>query len=274
MKSFPKKLDYHLHSSHSFDGIQSIYEACHQAVSLGLDEICFTEHIDLYHTNSEVAQIPIFSKWLTDIESAISKYPSLTIRKGLEIGDLAPHREEIYALLKALPLDFHLLSLHLVDGLDPFDSEYFEGKTQQEAYERYLALKLESAKNFDETLFDSYAHLGYVGKFAPYPKKARPLSYHHGPELIDEILKTLIEKEKALEINASGLRNTSSPIPSQSIIKRYLDLGGEFFTFSSDAHKVEDIYGHVAEAKEIAISLGAKWELSFKNRQKSLVPLF
>ncbi len=270
MDALPKKMDYHMHSNFSSDGRQSVFEACQEASRLGLDEICFTEHLDPDPVLGMV-NVPDFARWFEEIEAAQKAFPHLAIKKGMEIGDYAPFRSELHDVLKPLPLDFYLLSLHLVEGIDPHDNRYFEGKTQQQAYRIYLEHKLESVKAFPD--YDGVAHLGYVGKFAPYPQEIRPLGYHHGPDLIDEILKTIIQKQKALEINASGLRNTLSPIPGADIIRRYLELGGQWFTFSSDAHFSKHLYYLVKQAKEIAVSQGAKWELRFENRKATPVPL-
>jgi histidinol-phosphatase (PHP family) len=130
---------------------------------------------------------------------------------------------------------------------------------------------VESILHFPD--YDAIAHLGYVSKFAPYPKEIRPMRYHHAPDAIDTLLKALAESGKALEINASGLRETDSPIPGADIIRRFLELKGEFFTFGSDAHKTGHIYLHVEQAKEIAISCGAKWQLSFECRKGLAFPI-
>ena len=41
--------DYHIHSNHSMDGRQTIAEACRAALAAGLDEVCFTDHIEFGH---------------------------------------------------------------------------------------------------------------------------------------------------------------------------------------------------------------------------------
>ena len=257
-------MDYHLHSTHSMDGHQTLEEICRQAISLGLAEICITDHIEPHHPDPGVDKPPVFSDWLRELAAVRDKFPALLIRQGIEIGDNAPFRDEIAATLDALPLDFRLLSLHLVDNVDPCHSEYFEGKTQEAAYRRYAEQRMESILHFPD--FDAIAHLGYVGKFAPYPPEIRPMRYRHAPEALDTLLTFLAQNGKALEINASGLRETDSPIPGPDIIRRFLELGGEFFSFGSDAHKKEHIYLHVEKARELAKSCGARWQLSFERR--------
>lgn len=259
------RLDYHLHTTHSMDGEQSIVELCGKAVSLGLDEICITDHIDPHHSSPGVDKPLYYERWLEEIDNARNMFPQLQIRVGIEIGDNESYRDEIWVFLDKLPLDFRLLSLHLVNNVDPYDSIYFEGKSQDEAYEEYALARYESITNFKE--YDSAAHLGYVGKFAPYPPEIRGFSHRHAPDIIDGILKYLIMNGKALEINASTIRNTGSPIPGADIIKRYVQLGGELFTFGSDAHTCSNIYANVDRAKEIAVSCGAKWQVAFNKRQ-------
>ena len=266
-----RKMDYHLHSNHSMDGRQTLEEICRQSIILGLEEICVTDHIEPHHPDFGVDKPPVFKDWLMELESVQNQYPGLIIRQGIEIGDNAPYRDEIAATLDALPLDFRLLSLHLVDNVDPYHPEYFQGKTQEQAYRRYVEGRVESILHFPD--YDAIAHLGYVGKFAPYPPENRPLRYRHAPDAIDALLKYLAGNGKALEINASGLRETDSPIPGADIIHRFLELGGEFFTFGSDAHKTEHIYLHVERAKEIARACGARWQLSFKRRKGRAWPI-
>lgn len=260
-----RKMDYHLHSTHSMDGRQSLEDICLQAMALGLEEICITDHIEPHHPDPGVDKPPEFPVWLAEIAAVREKFPKLVIRQGIEIGDNAPYREEIRAVLDTLPLDFRLLSLHLVDNMDPYMPRYFEGKTQEQAYRRYVEQRMESILHFHD--YDAIAHLGYVGKFAPFPPEIRPLRYHHAPDHMDVLLKHLAENGKALEINASGLRQTDSPIPGADIIKRFLELGGELFTFGSDAHQADHIYQHVEKAKKIAKSCGARWQASYQKRK-------
>lgn len=259
-----RRMDYHMHSFHSYDSRQSVSEAARAAVAAGIDEICLTEHMDLGHPTPDFNHAPDAAKWLCDIEKAREEFPNLLIRAGLEIGDIKETRSSTYEYLKALNLDFKLLSLHVVKGRDPYDANFFEGQTREDAYFDYVVAKLESAKNFAD--YDALAHLGYVGKFAPFPPETRPLALHDAKEAIDELLRHLANEGKALEINASGLRQTQSPIPGADIIKRFIEVGGEFFTFGSDAHTPIAVYQHVEKAKQIALDCGAKWQVGFEKR--------
>ncbi len=259
------RADYHVHSNHSFDGKDSIEALCQAAVLENVTEFCLTEHIEPHHPNAQCDIPPVYANWFRDLAAARERFPGLTLRAGLEIGDNAPFREEIYATLDALPLDFRLLSMHLVDGLDPYDAVYFEGRSQEEAYRRYVEAKLESVLHFQD--YDAVAHLGYCGKFAPYPPETRPLRWHHAPDHLDMLLRAIAQNGRALEINTSGLKQTDSPIPGWDILRRFAELGGEFVTLASDAHSGAFIGFRLEDARRIALSAGLRWGVTFDRRR-------
>lgn len=254
--------DYHVHSEHSPDSTAELELICDAALARDVREFCLTDHLDPGHPTCD--QPPVFDRWLADIAQCRQQYPALTIRTGLEIGDNSLVREGILQTLAGLSLDFRLLSLHLVDGLDPYDSAYFEGRTQEEAYRRYVEVKLESVLHFPD--YDALAHLGYCGKFAPYPAARRALRWRHAPDHIDMLLRFLAQNGKALEINTSGLKETDSTIPGWDILRRFAELGGEFVTLGSDAHAPEYLAYRFEDARRIALSAGLKWGVTFEKR--------
>ena len=254
--------DYHVHSEHSPDSTAELELICDAALAKDVREFCLTDHLDPGHPTCD--QPPVFDRWLADIAQCRQQYPALTIRTGLEIGDNSLVREGILQTLAGLPLDFRLLSLHLVDGLDPYDSAYFEGRTQEEAYRRYVEVKLESVLHFPD--YDALAHLGYCGTFAPYPAARRALRWRHAPDHIDMLLRSLAQNGKALEINTSGLKETDSTIPGWDILRRFAELGGDFVTLGSDAHAPEYLAYRFEDARRIALSAGLKWGVTFEKR--------
>ena len=195
-----RRMDYHLHTVHSFDGEQSMDELCADMVSKGVQEICLTEHIEPGHPGEGVDVPPIWDVWFMEIEAMRRKYPTLTIRAGVEIGDNAPLRDQIKADLDRLPLDFRLLSLHLVDGVDCYDVDrFFAGKTRDQAYRAYAEAKAESILAWED--FDSVAHIGYVAKYSAYTGEERPLRYQDAPDAFDAIMKHIIRLDKCLELS-------------------------------------------------------------------------
>ncbi len=260
------KADCHVHSRHSNDSETPIQSICAAAVNAGVAEVCLTDHLDRFHPTAELDVPPVYREWLAEIEEARAAYPALKLHIGLEIGDMAAHRDEIAAVVGGLPLDFRLLSLHVVDGVDPYEAQFFaDGRTQEQLYARYVEAKLESVLHFPD--YDAVAHLGYCGKFAPYPPETRPLRWRHAPDHLDLLLRHIAQNGRALEINTSGLKTTDSTIPGWDILRRFAELGGEFVTLGSDAHTPEFIAYRFEDAQRIAVSAGLRWGVRFVGRK-------
>ncbi len=264
-----RRMDYHLHTFHSMDGRQSMDDLCRTMLARGVEEICITEHIEPGHPDPGADIPPNWPLYMEEIQRMRAKYPELTLRAGVEIGDNPPIRARIMAELDALPLDFRLLSLHLVNGVDPYDKDrYFTGKTRAQAYREYAEAKAESICAWTD--FDSVAHIGYVAKFSIYTGPEQPLVYDDAPDAFDAILRHIIDLGKCLEVNTSGFAATGDTYAHSSIIRRYIELGGENFTFGSDSHAVDRDYEGVERAKNMVRSLGGKYQASFDQRKMTL----
>ena len=261
-----RRMDYHLHTLHSMDGRQTVDELCRTMVERGVQEICLTEHIEPGHPDPEMDIPPIWDVYLAEVAAARRTYPQLTIRAGVEIGDNPLLRERIKQDLAALPLDFRLLSLHLVNGVDCYETAaYFGGKTRQQAYREYAEAKAESILSWTD--FDSVAHIGYAAKFSAFTGPERALVYEDAPDVFDAILRHIIDLGKCLEVNTSGYATTGDTFAHSSILRRYIDLGGELFTFGSDSHDTERDYADIERAKDMVRALGGKYQASFCERK-------
>ena len=110
-----------------------------------------------------------------------------------------------------------------------------------------------------------YGHLDYVVRYGP--TKNQNYRYADHAEVIDEILRTLIENEKGIEINTGGFRcDIGTTNPCLEIVKRYRELGGEIITIGSDAHSTEYLQDHFDDAAEMLKEAGFKYYSVFENR--------
>lgn len=154
----------------------------------------------------------------------------------------------------------------MVNGVDCYDSEkYFAGKTRAQAYREYAEAKAESILDWED--FDSVAHIGYVAKFSIYTGKERALVYEDAPDAFDAIFRHVIALGKCIEVNTSGYATTGDTFAHSSLIRRYIELGGENFTFGSDSHDTVRDYADVERAKEMVRALGGKYQVSFEGRK-------
>ena len=238
--------DYHMHSRVSFDGHDTGESLAKAALSRGLKEICFTDHLD-YDPLGQMGKLD-FDTVAYNEEYDHLEIPGLKIRRGMEFGmdvhNVAQFRED----LKRRHFDFVLGSIHFVDDLDVYFPEYWEGKTIFQAERRYLEATLESVRLHDD--FDVLAHLTYIGKTTSHhAPRCVPFAEHR--ELIDEILKVLVAKGKGMEMNTSGVDRCGGFLPTADYFRRFKELGGEIVTVGSDSHRCDRVGQYTFEACEI-----------------------
>ena len=238
--------DYHMHSRVSFDGHDTGEALARAALDAGLKEICFTDHID-YDPMGTMGNMAF------DTEEYNAEYdhlslPGLKIRRGMEFGMTRDNMPQFRKELLRRPFDFVLGSIHFVDGLDVYMPPFWEGKTVFEAERRCLEETLACVKV--HTDYDVLAHLTYIGK-SPSNPVHRPVPYEDHREIIDEILKTLAQNGKGLELNTSGLDRCGGFLPTADYFRRFRELGGEIVTVGSDAHQTDRVGQYSREACEL-----------------------
>lgn len=265
------RTDYHLHTHHSMDCGMTPAALCEAAIAAGLDEICITDHTEFGHPDPASDIPPVPEAWLAEIKAARRAYPQLTVRIGIEIGDNPLCRDRIIEWHRVLPLDFRLLSLHLIDNEDPYFPDFFAHHEQAPFYRRYVESRLESVLAWPDDQYHALAHLGYCAKFAPYPIETRPLRYRHAPDALDAIFRHLAQHGKALEINTSGHRTMGECIPDRELVTRFVEAGGEFVTLGSDAHRPEHVGSRIDTAAALAKACGVRYMATFD--RGALIPV-
>lgn len=268
--------DMHLHSTFSADATATPEEQIARAIALGLDGICFTDHCDYdYPPNPDGT--PLLN-WVLDIPSYLEKIREckyqyigeIEICCGIELG-LQPHLAgRLNTLLKNTPFDFVIGSSHLAHGRDVYFPQYFAGRSEREAYEEYFTSILDNLKVFED--FDVYGHLDYVVRYGP--NRNENYSYKAYGDLIDEILKKLIWLGKGLELNTAGFKyGLGHPHPTEDVLRRYRELGGEIITTGSDAHTPEHLGLEFEKAAAILKDCGFTYYTVFRDRNPAFVRL-
>ncbi len=251
--------DIHTHSNNSFDGKNTVDEMCRSAIDKGLYALAVTDHCEAPFINcgedcefgSFDRQIP---KLISDIESAKEKYgDKLRLLVGMELGEPMHDPDQTSKALAYGDFDFILASIHNIRGEEDFYYMDYSKADVNDILSRYFDELLETAA-FPH--FDSLAHLtyplryvfereGYCPDLTPFMSK------------IDEIFRTLIKNEKALEINTQGLfkpiKQTSPDLP---LVRRFRELGGKYITVGSDSHRADMVGGFIRQGIETARAAG------------------
>ncbi|MCR4695656.1 MAG: histidinol-phosphatase HisJ family protein [Pseudobutyrivibrio sp.] len=264
--------DNHMHSSFSGDSDTPAIQMINAARALGLCGITFTDHLDLDYPS----KYGFFDLDLKNYYPTLKKLaeenstPDFTILVGMEVGIQPQIAKECDRIVHEYDYDFIIGSTHLVDKIDPYFDDFWQGKPQQKLV-RYYESILENINSFTD--FDSLGHLDYVFRYSPDPL-LKADTYRPYKELVDEILIQIIRMDKALEINSGGLRKgMPDPNPSADIIKRYKELGGKLITLGADAHNPTGIAYEFDMIKEMLLGIGYKEFAVYKNRKPEAFPL-
>lgn len=232
--------DYHLHSHFSADSKMTMEELCQTAIQKGLAEIAITDHHDIDYQDDTIEFLIDKDKYLREIEKMQAKYAGkLIIKKGIEMGlqtDILKEAEEYLAD----DFDFIIASIHTVEKADLYNGDFFKGYKQWEAYIKYLKTVLEVVKRYDK--YSVLGHLDIIRRYGDFESQPKLLENEEAAQIIENILKIIISKNKGLEVNTSGYRlDGKNPLPSFDILKLYYELGGRILTIGSDSHKTGDI---------------------------------
>lgn len=262
--------DYHFHTSFSSDCNTSLTDIIAFAKKEGMTSLCVTDHFDM---DFPVRRDEPHMDFQLDMKEYYKTYQYLQhqlgeafdLRIGVELGIMPSTTKKLTAFVKENPqLDFIICSLHLVDNKDPYYPDFFEGKTDEEAYLGYFETLLHCVKEFQD--FNVCGHLDYVVRYGA----TKAANFHIGDyaDIFSELFRILVENGKGIEINTGSLyRGLSFPHPHPDILQMYKDAGGEIVTIGSDAHDVSHIGYGFDVARSVLLEKGFRYYTTFKNQQ-------
>ncbi len=255
------RADYHVHTSYSNDSNYPIEDCIIKAISLGLDEICITEHCDHGPMGDYVVD---YEAYYQGVQAMQKKYgDQITIKFGCEFGMQTHTIEYFEEDFKKYPFDFIILSNHQIDDLEFHTNDYQSGKTQTAYNEGYYQAIYDTICKYD-----NYSVLGHLDVIKRYDQ-----SGIYPDEKVDviltKILKHIIAHKKGIEINTSYLRyGLKDTTPSRYILKKYYDLGGKIITIGSDSHNENQLGYGLDEAKKVLKEIGFQSYCTFDAMQE------
>lgn len=253
--------DYHMHTVVSYDGHNTPLEMAQAAAKAGLQEICFTDHLDyqLGVPKETIAYTP--ETYRTAYENL--HVPGLSTRQGAEVGMTPWNKDEVSQDLAQYPYDFVLGSVHFINEEDVYYPEFWVGRDFLATERIYFEEMLRCVQLHDN--FDVLGHLTYISKVKGHPSpRIIPVEDHK--EVIAEIMKTLIAKDKGMEINTSGVDRCGDFLPGIPYLKLFKDLGGRIVTVGSDAHTFDRVGQYITDACDLARDIFGH-VCTFQNRE-------
>lgn len=237
-------MNLHTHTHHSPDGApQTVAERVCAAEALGLRYMAVTDHVEInryypaaHYGAEESSQFfydggGVFERSAAETAAAQAESGSVKLLCGAEIGQIPQDTEKSALIYNDPHVDLIIGSVHELPARPDF---YFLDYETEDIPALVTAYFEELYRLAQTDCWDVLAHLTYGLRYLPN-RRAYDLTPHL--ELIDEILKTVIRKDKAIELNGSGLRKPQPYIdPDLVLVRRYRELGGRYLTISTDAH--------------------------------------
>lgn len=234
--------DSHMHTRFSTDSKMKIDEAVARAGELGIG-IIITEHMDIAY--------PEPAAFIFDVETYFKeyrKYRNDKVLLGIEIGMRSDCLEENCRLVEEYPFDYVIGSVHVIENIDLYTAEFYQGRTKEEVYQQYFKAMKECVACYDG--IHSLGHIDYIARYARFTDPE--IYYDEFRECIDEVLAIVADKGKALEINTRRLGNRAAVENIMPIYRRFFELGGRMVTIGSDAHYAKDVGRDLKAGLEIA----------------------
>lgn len=265
------RADYHVHTEFSDDSVYLMEQVVRDSIVMGLDEICFTDHVDYGIKNDwdagekiryreeipgEPENMPIlnvnYPLYYKTYQKVKAQYgDKIALKLGMEFGMQAHTIKQYETLYAKYPFDFILLSVHEVEDKEFWTQDFQRGRTQKEYNERYYEELLYLVQNYH-----NYSVLGHMDLITRYDK-AGTYPFEKLKPILTKILKIVIADEKGIEVNTSSYRYGLSDLtPSRDILKLYQQLGGRILTIGSDSHKPEHLGAFIDEIKRELKTLG------------------
>lgn len=255
--------DYHMHTTHSMDGKNTVFEMCKSAFDKGLNEIAITDHFE--PTLGDATSNYFDPKaYLRDIEAAREMYEGkLKIKVGVEMGQ--PHLFPLKSqkCISSISYDYILGSVHKMPGdIDVSEIDYSNIHVEDICGDYLSQVKQLAIKGN----FDCIGHIDLVKRYSTNIYKTR-VTLMLKEELLREVFKILISRGKGIEINTSGLRQSpKESMPGLDVVKLYRKLGGQVLTIGSDSHNAADVGKGLLEAIELAKEAGFGYITTFDGR--------
>lgn len=271
--------DFHIHTVFSTDSDGDVRKTLDSAIEKGIKTVCITDHWDedypeAYAEPGELGE-DLFrfdrNMYFRELEKLKEEYEKkLDLRIGVEIG-LQPHLGAFYQeMVKQHPYDFVIGSVHLVNGEDPYYKNWWEQYEDGQMYQKTFEETVCSLKQIED--FDVLGHIDYIVRYGRW--QAEAYSYERFRDVLDEILKRVIDSGKGIELNTAGWKyGLDFCHPHPDVLLRYRELGGEIITVGSDAHKPEHVAYDFKRAEEVLKMCGYTYYTQYRNRKPEFLKI-
>ncbi|MFK5937999.1 MAG: histidinol-phosphatase HisJ family protein [Sulfurimonas sp.] len=255
-------VDLHNHTPLCHHAKGEMQEYIQKALQNGTKYFGICDHAPMDFDPEYRMKFDEMQKYESDVLSQKEKYKDkIEILLGYEVDYLKGHMDK--RVLNA-DVDYLIGSVHFIDEWG-FDNPEFIGNYESqdidEIWQKYFDTIEEMAKS---QLFDIVGHLDLIKVFKFMPKGDIA-------KIARKALIAIKNADMVLELNIAGYRKPiAEPYPSLSLLKQAYALGIPI-TFSSDAHKPEQVALFSDEIVQLAKEVGYTECAFFRKRKRKFV---
>ncbi|MCQ2484218.1 MAG: histidinol-phosphatase HisJ family protein [Clostridia bacterium] len=271
---FKNFVDTHAHTVRSFDGIYTADEMVEASIEKGLQTMAITDHVEMdwFYGHDREYNKTCYNSY-ADVVNAKEKYKDkIEILVGIELGEPCYNLELTEKILVKHNYDMVIGSLHNLRDWDDFSQlDYVNDGI--DIYKMLHTYYEDQKEMVQWGGFDTLAHIIYPMRYM-WTKHQMRVDKTKIKKDVDELLALLAEKDIALEINTSGLRQAlKTTLPDVDYIKRFKELGGKHVTCGSDSHTTYEMGAGIHEGWKIAKECGFDSVLIFRQRKPFEIPI-
>jgi histidinol-phosphatase (PHP family) len=267
------KFDLHTHHDRCGHAVGSIRDYIEAAIHGGLQMIGISDHSPYFYSEEDRANPRMamaksqFSAYIEEVLQLKREYSGkIDVLLGVE-SDYFPEHQELYRqIYAALPLDYLIGSVHILNGLHLTNKARWQMKTDREILrenEQYLGLIQQSVQS---RMFDILGHIDALkSHFPDLPRFQTPL--------LEQTVKIIAEHDGVIEVNTSGKRKACGDwYPSHDILELAC-FHGVKVTYGSDAHAPERVAEEWEAVTATLKDIGFKQWVWFKDRKRQTLTL-
>lgn len=265
-------VDYHTHTRCSPDSTAALDGMIQAAQTMGLRELCTTDHCDLQQEDGTPLGAWDWKPILDQFEKARFSHSqgSFSLMLGIELGGAHTDPRRAQALLESVPLDFVIGSVHnfspAAGGQDFYFADYPTREAACQALDDYFASLLALAPL---PCYDALGHILYPFRYIN-GRAGHQLTLEPWREQLEAILTTVIRTGRAIEVNTHNGQEVAEWRP---ILDLYRRLGGELVTLGSDAHRPANVGRGLTGAADLLRAAGFSRLALYRRRKPELIPL-
>jgi histidinol-phosphatase (PHP family) len=201
-------VDYHVHTPYCGHAKGKIFDYVQAAVSAGLSEIGFADHLGRYYLSN--SQRRRYWDWGMD-ERNLARYVAelldlrdmfrgrINVKIGLEIDYIEGAEDLLLPIVQQYPFDFFLCSIHCIPQLGwRHVANFSTMENTAVVYKEYFRCAKAALKS---GIFQALAHPDFIWRYIPWPTADREMPFTE----LAETVRTAAEAHSRIEINANAL---------------------------------------------------------------------